>query len=129
MGDKLGASAFRNGVIDLLVTTYKESPRLPTLEHIDYVYQNTHPGARLRTLLVGFTAWYMTEPSNNLSSRPAEFVSACFNTFVEAVTEQGWTCPADVAENEAPFYGDICKAYHEHGDDEIASCAGRDEED
>ena len=108
-----------------LVASYNESAFLPTTDQIDFVYQNTRTGARLRTLLVDLTIWYMSPQRADLDSRPAALVSACFLTFVEMVTMHDSACLADEAEDEAPFYGDICKAYHGHADGEMVTCSDR----
>ncbi len=57
-GDKLGAPAFQNAIMDQLIWHHETAYLLGDAQVVDYVYGNTIPGSPLRLLLVNLYGQY-----------------------------------------------------------------------
>lgn len=113
-GDMLIALPFKSAVINELIGRCEMHARLPSCADVRYVYENTHETSILRDLLVDQVAWSSGDAhfKGTVSQWPSEFVESV----MEAVMSRRGTGVGNI--EDAPWYDDVCEAYHEHDRDD-----------
>lgn len=132
LGDKLGASIFKNKVIDKIIASCFDESILPGSDLITLVYRETQDStsSKLRKLMVDLWVWSASDEAiKSLDGvhLPSEFGCEAFKTYIFAVRAHG-SCDLKKLDGDAPFLRRKCETYHEHVGDEEVTCASEDRE-
>lgn len=133
IGERRGATEFRNEIMDALVTfclpdrrdaTNHAQPNIPGKTAVTYVFEHTLPASKLRMLFVDIWAWFANRSrlmAMDATGFPAEFICACFKAFLTGCHEAGLDKDG-LLKNEVSPLLKRCEIYHEHADGE--NCHG-----
>ncbi|KAL8650460.1 MAG: hypothetical protein Q9226_005132 [Calogaya cf. arnoldii] len=116
LSDKLGSEEFQNIIIDMIHKLFiKDYSLCLDPETVNYVYDNTLPGSRLRTVLIHELAWNV-----DIETHP-ELVNAVPEFLFEILKICSKRLPRRLEHEKGPLDTDWCKTYHVHSDGRICS--------